>query len=200
MKKGFIVVSVGILLVLFGCISTVGFLHAKTEDVINKNFYLLGHYYSVIEYNSEFNDEGFNAQIDGKDLNDYVVVNSTLNTRKIGNYEIHYTLNYKNYTKTITRYVKVVDNKPPTLNIKCDDDVYVSNGEEFKKCEYEATDEYEGNLYDRVLVTSDVDTRENGDYKITYLVSDSSNNSTSKVINVHVRDKFDITYIKIPVF
>lgn len=165
---------------------------------MDKDFYLLGKSDIRIEYGSKFAEAGYIANVEGLNLHDFVVINSTLNTNKIGSYEIHYTLTHKNYKKTLTRHVEVIDNQSPELTLDCDNDVYLPIDADFKNtCKYTVKDNYDTDLDDKVIVNSQIDTSKEGDYKITYLVSDSSNNSTSKTVNVHVREKDAITYIKI---
>lgn len=178
-------------------IETVNFYNASKEEKHDKNFYLNGKHYQVIEYGTEYIEEGFNAIYDGKNINNYVAMSTTLNPTKLGDYDIYYTVNYEGYTKTLSRHISVVDREPPKLNINCDEETYVEIGGNFSRCDYDANDNFDGNVKDNVIVTGNVDTSQEGDYKLTYLVSDSSNNSISKNVTVHVRDKDDITYIKI---
>ena len=197
MKKGLVFSIVGALSLLYGCLAAIDFLHDDTSEEMDKNFYLLGKYNSVIEYGNEFIDEGFNATIDGENVNNYVAISTTLNPKKLGDYDIYYRLNYDGEVKVLQRHVSIVDKQPPILNVNCEEETYVEIGSNFKVCDYDANDNYDGNLKDNVIVTNNVDTSKEGDYKITYLVSDSSNNSISKTVNLHVREKDEITYIKI---
>lgn len=188
-------------LVLFFIIIACGvivFERYKLIEEMNKEFYLLGKNDIRMEYGQKFTDAGFIANVEGLNLHDFVVVSSTLNTHKVGSYEIHYTLTHKHYKKTLTRHVEVVDNQSPTITlVDCEDEVYIPIDGEYKECSYKVSDNYDTDLEDKVIVNSHIDTSKEGDYQISYLVSDSSNNSVSKTVNVHVREKDAITYIKI---
>ena len=132
MRIGKIVICVFIL--LFGCLGAVGFYRVKdvekTFQELDNNFYLKGNLNNTIEYDSEFIDEGFNATLDNQNLNNYVLTSSTLNTHEVGEYDIFYTLKYKKFNKTLQRHITVVDNENPTINVKCDNDIYVEiNGD-----------------------------------------------------------------------
>lgn len=197
MRKYIVFILLGFLIVLNGCLGAVGFFRSKMIKELDNNFYLNGNKYYKIKYDSEFIDEGFNASLDDKNLNKYVIISSTLNTHEIGEYNIYYTFKYKGFTKTLQRHVSVIDNEMPSIDLKCDDDIYIEINGNFKECEYEASDKYDGNLKDKVVITDEVDISKEGDYKINYLVTDSSNNKVSKDINVHVRDKDKITYLKV---
>ena len=106
--------------------------------------------------------------------------------------------NYLTYTKTLTRKVKIVDNEFPVLKIDCDTNQYLPLKEKFK-CKATATDNYDEDLTDQIKIDSNVNVKKVGDYKVTYMVSDSSQNEVIKTINVHVRNKNDITYVKISI-
>lgn len=196
MKKGRIIILI-FLIILSGLFGAVGFSRAKMIDMLDENFYLKGELYNEIKYDDEFVDEGFNASLDNKNINNHVLISSTLNNHKVGDYEVFYTLEYKGFSKTLQRHVRVIDDDNPTIHLKCEDEVYVEIDGKVNDCEYEASDKYDGDLKDVVIVSNKVDTSKEGDYQITYLVTDSSNNSDTKTVNVHVRDKDKITYIEV---
>lgn len=64
----------------------------------------------------------------------------------------------------------------------------VEAGSEFSDPGYTATDNYDGDLTDKVSVTGAVDTSKPGDYEIKYSVADSSKNEIEVKRTVHVTD------------
>ena len=64
----------------------------------------------------------------------------------------------------------------------------VEAGSEFSDPGYTATDNYDGDLTDKVSVTGAVDTSKPGDYEIKYSVADSSKNEGEVKRTVHVTD------------
>lgn len=193
----FSIIIVGIALITTTLCGITGFYRSKNITLLNEGFELLESDDITIEYGNEFKEPGYSAIIENINLNNDVVIASNLNVNKIGTYDIFYTLNYKNLSKTLVRKVSVIDNQKPIIKILCDEELYVPTNGTIEKCDYEVTDNYDTNLKDKVLVTSNVDTSKNGDYTLTYLVNDSSNNSTTEEVIVHVRDKFELNYIRI---
>ena len=197
MKRIVLIVFICFLVIVSTSFAVAGFLRAKMLIELDNNFYLKGRSFIEMKYNSSFIDEGFNASLNDKNLNDHVLVSSTLNTHKVGEYDIFYTLKYRGFNKTLKRHVRIVDNDLPTIQLRCENDIYVEVNGEVKGCDFKAKDNYDGNISNLVVVSNKVDTSKEGDYQITYLVSDSSNNSISKSVNVHVRDKDELTYIEV---
>lgn len=197
MKRIVLIVFLCFLIIVSTSFAVAGFLRAKVLVELDNNFYLKGSPIIEMKYNTSFIDDGFNASLDGKSIKDHVLISSTLNPSKIGDYDVFYTLNYRGFKKTLRRHIRVIDDDLPTINLKCETDIYVEIDGEVKGCEFEAKDNYDGDLNDLVVISNKVDTSKEGDYEITYLVSDSSNNSVTKSVNVHVRDKDKLTYIEV---
>ena len=172
-------------------------------DSIKKNvdegFYLKGKDKIILKYGEEYKEDGFVANIYNKSHINDVSVNSNININKLGTYEITYSLKYLNYSKTLKRIVTVIDDEAPTLEVNCNDEQYLVIKDNFKKCEVKAEDNYDNNLTEKIIVDSNLDNNKVGDYTIKYTVTDSSNNSSSKEIKVHVRNKFDLTYVNVSI-
>lgn len=80
------------------------------------------------------------------------------------------------------------DKKAPEIALNGDAEMTVEAGSEFSDPGYTATDNYDGDLTDKVSVTGDVDTSKPGDYEIKYSVADSSKNESKVKRTVHVTD------------
>ena len=80
------------------------------------------------------------------------------------------------------------DKKAPEIALNGDAEMTVEAGSEFSDPGYTATDNYDGDLTDKVSVTGDVDTSKPGDYEIKYSVADSSKNESEVKRTVHVTD------------
>ncbi len=91
-----------------------------------------------------------------------------VDTEKIGEYKVIYTFSYDNKSINKEQIVKVVDKTAPTLDVKGDKFVYCPNGNTLKY-DYVATDNYDGDLTSKVVVTAE-------DNKLLFSVKDSSNN------------------------
>lgn len=131
------------------------------------NFSLVGEDVTIY-LNKEYNEPGFNASILGIDLSKNVSVTNDIDTSKVGYYKVKYELKYIfKYTKT--RYVRVVEDKPPVISLKGEDHIYLCPNIEYKELGYTAYDDYDKDI------TSNVMTYAKDDY-ILYSVLDSSHN------------------------
>ena len=196
-NKKVILICVFLVIDLLLCLC--GIVIKKVNNILEDNFYLKGEDKVLVDFGKKYIDDGFYATIDNIDYKNNVVINNNINTDKVGDYEIEYSLKYKFYTKTLKRKVSVVDSQIPVIRVNCDKDTYVTVKEKFTGCEYEAVDNYDGDLTKKVVVKSNVDINTKGDYQITYSVTDSNDNTTTELINIHVTDKFKHTYLKVSI-
>ena len=68
----------------------------------------------------------------------------------------------------------------PELRLNGDSEITLAVGTEFEDPGYTATDDYDGDLTDKVVRSGNVDPRTKGTYTLTYTVQDSAGNVTSK--------------------
>ncbi len=125
-----------------------------------------------LEVNSEYKEPGYKAYNLFKGYSKKVKVSSKLNNKKIGKYKIKYSYKYLFIKKTKTRNVEVVDTKKPVIKLEYDDEEICRN--KYKEYSYKATDNYDGDLTDKVKVTIKAES-------IIYTVEDSSKNKTIKI-------------------
>lgn len=172
----------------------------KEEEKIDIDFELKGKEKVTLEYGENYEDEGFIAKTPEMDFSEYVKIDNNLDPNKIGNYRILYDLTYKTFDKSLKRNIDVIDTVAPTIKLKnCKNEQYVTVKGKLTNCEYVAEDNYDQDINDRVKIDSDVNINKKGDYVVKYIVTDSSGNSDSKEVKVHVRNKFDMTYIKVSI-
>lgn len=139
----------------------------------------------TIYANSEYNEQGYKAYDNkGNNLTGQVVIDSNLDTSKIGKYQITYKIN--NYKKI--RDVIVVERPTgyTTIYLKGDLTVYLNVGNEYQETGYTVIDTVDNNLTDKVKVTSNLDTNKKGTYQIIYSVTNSSGVTTTEVRTVIV--------------
>lgn len=189
------------LLILF-FLALIFVLLVSKKNVVPFKFYLKGDNAIVINVGDEkYKDEGYKARLFKKDLSRKVKVSDNIKYDKLGDYEIKYRLvmDELNIDKTITRKVTVVDKTAPELTINCDDEIYVDLYGEYYEPTYQANDNYDGDITDKVQKENNVDVNQEGEYVATFTVEDSSGNKTTKEIKVIVQDKFKNTYIVISI-
>ena len=121
---------------------------------------------------------------DGTDLTDSITYDKTVNTDVADTYEVTYKVKDakgKEASKTIK--VKVIPNEKPVINVS-DKEVYLNS--EFDPLEgVTAYDTEDGEIKD-IEYKGTVNTKEVGDYKVTYTVTDKNGQKTEKTITVKV--------------
>ncbi|MBC2048803.1 immunoglobulin-like domain-containing protein [Listeria booriae] len=123
---------------------------------------------------------------DGDMTKDIKITANDVDTSQEGTYHVTYSVTDSDdntTTKEIT--VTVTSNDAPTIEAT---DHTLKKGIEFDPMsEVSATDKEDGNLTKDIKITAnDVDTTQEGTYSVTYSVTDSDNNTTTKQINVTV--------------
>lgn len=133
----------------------------------------------------KYNDEGFEVvHQDATKLRKLVKVDNTVNTNKVGKYEVNYSLSYLGKDIYATRIVNVIDEISPTIELKGNSEITLSRGIEYVEQGYTASDNYDGDITDKVKVESNI-LDEVGKYEILYSVEDSSGNNYSikRIVN-----------------
>ena len=121
-------------------------------------------------YKDKYKESGYTASFLGKDITDEVSIDGKVNTTKLGDYDITYTVGKGLFKRKITRHVHVSDTEKPKLSID-KKDMYVCPDAKPQKENVKATDNYDGDLTKKIKVKIGKD-------KITYAVEDSSKNKT----------------------
>lgn len=124
----------------------------------------------TLNYKDKYKESGYTASFLGKDITDEVSIDGKVNTTKLGDYDITYTVGKGLFKRKITRHVHVSDTEKPKLSID-KKDMYVCPDAKPQKEDVKATDNYDGDLTKKIKVKIGKD-------KITYAVEDSSKNKT----------------------
>ncbi len=151
----------------------------KGEDVV------------TVDLKGNYKEQGAEAYLDGKNISDRIKVKSNLNTRVVGDYQVTYEVtNLKGRrSKQIVRTIRVRDNIKPEIKLKKGKTYKTQYGLDYKEPGYAATDNYDGNITNKVEVKGTIDTSSLGSYKLYYSVVDSSGNKTTKIRTVKVVDE-----------
>lgn len=159
-------------------------------------FLLLGIYYFVffpslvlvgnsaveVAYPNTYTDEGAKLYRLGKETSGSITVDNKVDATKLGEYEIKYTYKESFFSKSLTRKVFIVDKEPPVLTLEGDKDVVVCPGQKYEEKGYSATDNYDGDLTDKVATLEE-------EGKINYSVVDSSGNRTTDTRTITEKDE-----------
>lgn len=188
------------LIILFLLIVIIGLFYFK-KNIVFTDFHLKGDSVITVNYGDTYTDDGFVATLYRKDVSNQVKVDGNPNYKKLGTYKITYKLkiDYLNIEKVLIRKIKVVDNIPPELNISSDETIYLDENDNYVVPSYTATDNYDGDITNKVKVDGNVDVGTVGEYKQVFSVSDSSKNETKKEIKIVVQERFKNTYIRVSI-
>lgn len=177
-KKLIIIFSIIAVLIIVGIALTVFLL----MPIVN----FKGNHEEVTSYGKVYIDKGIDAYTRLKSINDKVIIEGEVDTNKLGKYEITYKVPFFNKYKEYKRVVTVVDDECPVLKLEGEENCTQDFGIDFQDPGVSATDNYDGDLTDKVT-TEKVDIDSNN-YKLVYKVSDSSNNISSVVRYVKIID------------
>lgn len=130
----------------------------------------------VLTLGEAFADPGFDAKIFGQNASWNVTTTGSVDTNKPGTYTIQYAWDGNQWSPPQTRTVEVKDITIPKIELKGEKSVVVLTGSSYNEEGYTATDNYDGDLSSQVKVEGSVDTSKEGNYELTYSVTDSSGN------------------------
>lgn len=153
------------------------------------NLKLNGNELITIRLNQDYTEEGAKGYIFNHEVNS-IDINGSVDTSKVGSYEIKYIFKVK-YLKNIvskSRIVKVTDEDAPIIELK-GKDVSMYTGSKYEEPGYNASDAYDGDLTDKVVVTNNIDENKIGVYDVVYSVTDSSGNSSEAIRKVSVKKR-----------
>ena len=131
----------------------------------------------------------------GRDKEDGIISNkiktvlNTIDSSKVGTYEVKYELTDSgNATVYATRRVSVVSNGKPVILLIGDSTVYLNLGEDYVERGATARDREDGDITSQLVIdSSHLNTTKAGEYNIVYTVKDSDNNIQSITRKVIVK-------------
>ena len=133
-----------------------------------------------------YKEPGATATFSFHDISDHVKISSDVNDKKVGTYEVTYTVDYLEKTATAVRTVNVIDREPPEITLTEGDHVSVQTAGSFEDPGVTAIDDSDGDVTANVEAKGLVDVFNKGDYEIEYKVSDSYGNEATAVRTVTV--------------
>ena len=176
-KKVIIVIIILLLITLLGLIYYFCF---QKEKEINHNvlFTLNEPLIQIVEYGEEYQELGAKVLIDNIDKSSMIKIDKeNLNIKVLGEYKIKYYIVFNNKEYNYYRTVKVVDKTTPELTLEGNTKITMLVKETYKELGYKATDNYDGDITDKVIVENNIIAEKEGTYEVTYKVSDSSGNT-----------------------
>ena len=164
-SKYFIIGGI-IIVVIILIVVIVGLFTGRKQGI-----YLIGDEKIIITRNSDYIEPGYKAyNKKKKDVTNQVQVTSNLDTSKVGEYEILYSVNGMN----VVRYVTVTEGDT-YIYLKGKVNMYLEKWEKYIEPGYQVYDSIDQNLTEKVKISGTVNTSKVGTYQLTYSVVNSRN-------------------------
>lgn len=175
--------------IIFLIVGFIGITYSyEYDDNDSVTFSLIGPQVLYMDVNTEYKEYGVLVKYKNKDISDRVAIDTKMvNTLKLGEYKVKYSVNIDNREEYIYRTVKVIDMSSPKILLLGGDSITILINGNYYESGYKVVDNYDKDLDDKVVVKGYVDTHHEGIYKLEYTVSDSSNNTSSKIREVIVK-------------
>lgn len=159
----------------------------SVKDVIPPELVLLGNT-EIYTHAAKFADPGYKATDDlAGDLTGSVVVETDYKACTVGDFTFTYTVSDgAGNTVSAQRFVHVTDTTPPKISLLGNQNMKIHLGEAFTDPGVKATDDFDGNVTDKVTVAGEVDSGKVGTYTITYSAADAYGNASSATRTVVV--------------
>ena len=125
-------------------------------SLFNINIIVNGKENETIEYGDTYTEEGASASyntLSFKNKSVDVSISGEVDCSKLGTYHIHYKAKKGFLSSTKTREVKVVDTAAPVIELNTVEGYYPKTGEAYKEEGFTATDNYDGDITDKVHAT-----------------------------------------------
>ena len=152
----------------------------------------------TLSYREEYEEQGVIIKNATGNYTSKIKIDNNIDTKKIGNYYIDYSLKLGGKTLHVRRNVKIIDDIDPVIELKGEQITKISKNKNYVEPGYTAIDEYDGDITDKVQIIGEVDIEKYGEYVLTYKVTDNSNNQTevNRIIKVIDEIKPKITCTK----
>lgn len=150
---------------------------------------LLGDETLYVAMGGLYNEPGATATDpeDGNISDDIVIGGDQVNTLIVATYLLSYTVTDSGGAAfTAYRSVVVQGNQPPQISIIGSETTYVNLNEGYADLGAEASDVEDGDITSEIISTSNVDTSTEGEYEVSYSVTDSNGDSADAVRSVIV--------------
>ena len=144
---------------------------------------LVGEKIEKISYKSAFIDSGITVKYHGQDITNKVVMSNNINTSELGEYTITYKIPYILGTYTYKRNAIVIDDMPPEITLRGDEEYKILRHKEYEEPGFKAIDNHDGDITDKVETWQEEINED--EMNIHYKVSDQTGNTQEKTRKVY---------------
>lgn len=183
--KPILLIGGGVLIVVLVIFAIIFFLTRGDKYTIK----LSGEEKIILTKDSDYIEPGYSAYDRKKnDVTNQVSITSNVDTSKIGEYEILYSIDEVNKV----RYVSIIEGDT-FIRLKGDVNMYIEQGRTYNEPGFTVVDSSGEDLTSKVKTSGKVDTSKLGTYQITYSVTNSRGVTTNKKRTIIVVEKQSIT-------
>lgn len=181
MRKIYYVAIFVIMMIISFLGTTYSFEYDKNKGA---KFEILGSDPLYIDVNHDYFEYGVKVTSGFSDVSDKVKIDtSKVNTNELGEYRVKYQ--YEN--EYVYRDVIVVDKEKPIIKLLGGEEVEILLGGNYEEAGYIVIDNYDKELEKEVKKSGSVNTNKEGEYILTYTVTDSSGNTSEAKRKVIVK-------------
>ena len=146
------------------------------DDQGGVTFEILGPEILYVDVNSEYTEYGIKVMHDGIDVTKQVKIDASgVKLDTLGSYKVKYQYG----DEYVYRDVVVIDNEKPEIRLFGGEEITILLGGKYYESGYSVTDNYDKDLEKEVQVSGNVNVNKEGEYILTYTVSDSSGNTSA---------------------
>ena len=187
MKKKYVIIFIVLIFLLL--ISVFVYKNIYLEYTAIPKITIIGDKSITLEVNDNYQELGAKAYINEQNETKKIKIKSNINTKKIGEYQVKYIIsNHKNkHKQEKLRNIKIVDKELPNIKLNGDDKITIYENQEYEELGYIASDNYDGDITNKVQIKNELNNTIAGEYRINYTVCDSSNNCTDATRNIAVK-------------
>lgn len=152
----------------------------------------------TINHSDSYIELGANAS-DDNDGKLTVKISGTVDTFKLGSYEILYSAtDSANNSHSIIRTINVIDITPPTITLNGDRELSLTQWDNYVELGVIAIDNVDENV--KITINGEVDNTKVGDFIITYTAMDKSNNeaTVTRIVSIIPQRGFITTWTTDP--
>lgn len=188
MKKRILIVS--IIIIILNLIGILIYQTVYLDYITDISLNINGKKEITLNLLENYKEDGYNAYFRNENITDKVEVLSNVDNTKIGEYFIEYRVNYKNKSKSYIRKINIVDIDKPIIELIGENKITIYINEKYNEPGYKATDNYDGDITNNVVIEGNIDNTKMGIYNLTYKVKDSSNNTFSITRTIEVKQRY----------
>ena len=138
----------------------------------------------TLEVGTSYTDAGATASdnYDG-DITDTIVIVNNVDSAVVGTYAVTYNISDANgnAAEEVTRTVNVVDTTVPVITLLGEATVALEVGTSYTDAGATASDNYDSDITDTIVIVNNLDSAVVGTYAVTYNVSDANGNAAEEV-------------------